>query len=119
MIPVEIQLEPHVAGDTWEGISSIGPVLFDGEPPGSPVVSANLCFSQGQDYPVAAKLSTSPAEGEGLIVIDDASTWSFTVPPVDPELFPLAPGAWLWRFKTVDADGIERTLYKGVQEVTF
>lgn len=118
MQPVQILLEPHVAGDTWEGISSIGPVLFDGAAPPHVLVKAWIYFKEGDNYPPCARVATAPDAGEAPILLLDPAAWSLSVPPVAPALFPLTPGNWKWSFKTIDAAGILRTLYHGVLEVT-
>jgi hypothetical protein len=116
---VEIQFEPHISGDTWDGVPCIGPVLFGGVAPPNPVLAARMHFVEADGYPPSVKLATNPLADEAPILITgDPATWEFTIPPVSPDLFNLPPGLWLWGFKTWDSTGYERTLYHGSLLVT-
>lgn len=113
-----IFLDQYAAGDYWEGIVGLGPILFGSETPTSPVVSARMLFTW-EDYSVpTVTLTTDTDEPEGVIIIDDEDSWEMHIDPVTPEVFKLTPGLWNWSFETTDSIGTTRTLYKGVLEVT-
>lgn len=114
MQPVEINLPAHTRGDTWEGLT-IGPVLFNGAQPGSALASCRLYFRSLKGKILIHKLKTTPGDGEGQITINNAVTWSITVPA---QALPMPEGQFYWDFETTDAAGFIRTLYCGVLTIT-
>jgi hypothetical protein len=124
MEPVLITLEKHTEGTSWEGIPSIGPVLFsiDGEDPvapTSPAVAAWMQFRRGTPKgTLLATFSTNPGDGELPInFAGSEGQWYFEVPSVSRADFPATEGRYHWSFIVKDADGVTWPLYAGELEV--
>lgn len=113
MVPVVINLPDHTAGDTWEGVS-VGPVLFNNEPPTELLTSCRMYFRNVLTKTLAYGYKSEATTGFGNVSIDDAVAWKASI---SNQALPIAPGNYLWDFETTDADGVVRTLYKGVLTV--
>lgn len=117
MIPVDVRLDYHTSGDTWQGIPEIGPIVDEttGTVPGSAMVSAELWLylDDGTD---PFKIATSEAVGEEApINIVSAANWELTIPAVAAATFPAGVGEWHGKLKITDAAGEKLTYYN----VTF
>ena len=111
--PETVFFEPCVEGDDWEGVPTVGPVTFNGQQPSAALSSARLVFYESIiTYPELVLTS-----GAGNIVIEDAVTWEMSIPIVPAESFTLKAGTYKWVIETTDADGVVRSLYKGILEV--
>jgi hypothetical protein len=112
-----LRLAPHYIQNTnWSGIPSIGPITPGGVQPAFNLVSARMIF--GRVLPICGPvfvLSTSPADGDGSVIIDDAAAWRLHV-PVQP--LPLALGNYSWELHTTDSEGVNSVFYIGTQLVT-
>ncbi len=119
MKPVEINLNDHLRGDTWEGLT-IGPILVNGIAPVSPCVSCRIQFREKKLFTLGYELSSVPAMGKGTITIDDPNTWEFSALS---QILPLEAGSWRWEFETVDSAGSVISFYSGtikiVQDVVY
>ncbi len=97
-----------VQGDTWGGIPSITITPA----PNYNVVSARMQFRESKVAVLpSATLSTEP---NGGIVINNASTWSFTIPVQN---LPLTAGIYDWQFQTTDSQGNVQTYMQGTLQV--
>ena len=112
--PAKITLDPHTRGDKWLGGLHFGPVEINGEPPENPLVSARLQFRDQRTDALGYELSTTPAVGNGIIVIEDAATWELDAPEQD---LPLAVGVWAWDIEITDSAGRVLTPYGGVIKI--
>lgn len=112
--PVNIPLPDHKHGDTWDGMS-IGPILFDGQPPPNALASCRLYFRHNRYKTFGYGFRAPALNGFGVITIVDANTWQLVIPP---QLLPLAVGLWLWELETTDASGKILTLYAGTLTIT-
>lgn len=114
-----IRLTPKRVQDTnWLGIPSVGPVTPGGTQPPYPLASVAMVF--GHSLPVGDEplfvLSSSPAAGQGLVVIDNNPTWLFHV-PVQP--LPLTVlDNYVWEIQTTDTSGVTTVYYAGTQMIT-
>lgn len=108
---VTINLPDHKRGDQWIGIAEIGPVTITGITKGE--LSRIRChFVKGTKK---FKLDSQPG-ADGLIVIDDSTTWEAHVDPITD--FPLTPGEWSWDMEfTHDGEISPITCYKGTLTV--
>ena len=113
MPPVPINLNDHVTGDTWEGIS-IGPVLFNGAKPPYALASCRLYFRDANNKSFAYGFKSSASDGFGLISITSGDEWRANIPA---QPLPLHAGRYSWDFETTDSSGIVRTIYAGVLKV--
>jgi len=110
-VPVEMTLDPHHAGDHWEG-ADIGPITIDYNDDGVYVApdyalaSARWQFRPWDDLDTLSKGLATGAE----IVIDDADTWELTIAPL---ILGLTPGKYRWAFETIDVNGGVLTPYAG------
>lgn len=110
-IPVVFDLPMETRGDHWCGVT-FGPLEFPDTPPWAPLASCRLYFRKQVGHTLGYRLrSGAVTEGIGRIVILDAVNWEVEIPE---QVLPLAAGKWIWDFKTIDGDGIVRTLYKGM-----
>ena len=109
MEPVKVDLPPHTRGDTWEGLT-IGPVLFDGQPPPAPLKSCRLYFRKETGNALGYGFKSQVADGFGLISIIDAAAWHVQIAA---QPLPLAIGTWCWDFEVTDTDDKVWTLYSG------
>jgi len=98
-----------VQGDTWGGIPSI---VFD-PAPNYTVASAKMQFRESK---LAVLPSATLSSEDGTIIINNATTWSFTVPVQN---LPLTAGTYNWQFQTVDSQGSIQTYMQGTIEVTL
>jgi len=96
-----------VQGDTWGGIPSI--TLTPA--PNYNVVSAEMQFRESK---VSVLPSATLSTDDGSIVINNAGTWSFTVPVQD---LPLTAGTYDWQFQTTDTQGSVQTYLQGTLQV--
>lgn len=119
--PKRFDLPAFVEGETWEGITLIGPVTINGQPPAHPLSLAVLSFRRAySDIQPKYVLSTAPAEGQGSITIVDAATWRITVPR---QALPLRAGMrlprrWFWHLDLVDNQATKKTYVGGAILVT-
>lgn len=112
MAPVTINLEPHYKGDSWHGVE-IGPVLINDAVPSAALVNCRMQFRDKRDA-LGYELNSTVAVGKGLITILDPNTWEMQV---NGQVLDIPEGRWKWDFETTDANGVVRTLYKGVLQV--
>lgn len=96
-----------VQGDTWGGIPSI---ILD-PAPNYNVVSARMQF---RAFKLAVLPSATLSSTDGTITINNAATWSFTVPVQN---LPLTAGTYSWQFQTTDSQGSIQTYMQGTIEV--
>ena len=113
MIPAVVNLPPHVSGDTWDALSSIGPFVPNMS---SAAASARLHFcKRGSKIPVV-KLGTSTSEdfenADAEITIVSASGWWFDIPAVPPTSFMLGEGDYEGDFEVIDVNGIVKTTHQ-------
>lgn len=100
--------DPIFHGDTWPGIPVIS-IRPNDEIPALPAASAEVIFFKAEDGPEDPTLTlTSPA----AVTLTDAANWVFDVPP---QVLPLSPGEWTFRFRTTDSASSLRTWITGVQ----
>ena len=119
MKPAKINdLDDHVSGDTWQGISAIGPVLCGPngtDPMPYAAASCRLWFTREGSKTVSLRLASATAsdyaEADGPINIMDAAAWSFSVPKVTPEVWAPAPGNYSGHFEVTDINGDTLTIY--------
>lgn len=114
LLPIVIFLEPHVMGDDWAGIPTIGPVLFNDAPPSTTLAVARIIFFRNNLSEHELIIDTSSPY---FTIVDDA-TWEMTIGVVPGVEFTLTEGQWEWIIDVEDADGIKQTLYRGTIEVT-
>ena len=117
MTPAIVNFTPHTPGDTWQGIPTIGPIQMSVDGGAlvampAPIASARLHWSKGDAYPAVAKFSTTPAADESPITIVNAATWELSVPPVEPDGFPLTEGNWYAHLEITDTDGTVWTTHE-------
>jgi hypothetical protein len=109
-----IRLAPHFIQNTnWPGIPSIEP---GDTPPSLNLASARMVF--GRSSPVIDPLftlSTVPADDEGLVTIDNATTWRLHVPS---QPLPLPVGNYHWEVHATDSVGDAHVFHVGSQMVT-
>ena len=108
--PGQLNLEPIVRGDTWDGIPKI---VFEinGSPPPNDLAFVRMQFRQEpESNPAGASLDS---DGNG-IVINDAATWDITISPTK---LGLTAGKWLWDVETTDSTGEVKTYLAGTIEV--
>ena len=111
MTPANIPFDNLVAGNQWLGVQLIGPVLINGVSPSTALASVRMAFRKApDDITPAYVLATTPQAGQGSITINNASTWSVTIPE---QPLPLAPGNWVWAIQFVDTLGTISTLFEG------
>ena len=115
MIPVTIELQPAKHGDKWQGIVSIGPVLFNGQQPTFPLSRLRLQF--WKDGELGMTLDSNVAGRDGPVVISNATTWLAHIPALQP--LPLTVGNWEWTAEFYEGnDTAPQTYYDGVLTVT-
>ena len=108
----KIDLPDHKRGDWWRGISAIGPVTIDGATPATALSRLRMTFKlRGNTFVI-----DSEAGGDAPAVIDNATTWLASVPPI--QNFLTLPGHWEWDMESyAGSDTSPLTLYKGVLRV--
>jgi len=104
-----VQLEPHIAGDTWQGIPVIGPFTINDAPPESPVARVRLTMTRSGGHQ-----SRTFDSADGSIVIVDADTWECSIPPVPFANFTLPPGTYSGQLEFTDEDGVRLTTHNVV-----
>lgn len=98
----QVELPPFVAGDTWDGIAQIGPIVFNQAAPPSNLTKVEMHFRRSaDDLSVAYQLSSNVVVGAGTINIISASLWTASIPP---QALPLPPGVWRWNIHFTAAD---------------
>jgi len=108
--PVEINIDPYYAGDSWIGMT-VGPVIINEDSPANTLTSVRMQFRDRKTGDLGFELNTSPGAGEGTITISNASTWLIVVPA--QILVGLVKGNYKWDFECTDSTGYVITLYKG------
>lgn len=107
-----VKLEPHVAGDTWVGIPTIGPLLINGLQPGVAAARMRLTLTLSRSQTVASvEFDTEAGEGILPITIVDAATWEFTIPEVDFADFDLPAGIYEGHLEITDVNGVRLTTH--------
>jgi hypothetical protein len=96
-----------VQGDTWGGI----PTITITPAPNYTVVSAEMQFRESK---VAVLASATLSTDDGTIVINNDTTWNFTIPVQN---LPLTTGTYDWQFQTVDSQGSIQTYLQGTIQV--
>lgn len=115
-MPVTVDLQELVHGDTWQGITSIGPITVNGSPPDNACAKVLMGFGKAETWPACAYvLASSPDAEQGTITIEDAAAWLFSIPAQD---LPLDPGDWKWDIRFTDSEGNISTYYAGVLTVS-
>jgi hypothetical protein len=112
---VEINLPPHKRGDRWPGIASIGPVIINGSQPANVLTRVRMHLRHRKE---TFRLdSDSNAAPDATININNATTWSVSIPEV--ENFLQSEGAWEWDMEFYEAGKSKPlTLYRGILTVT-
>jgi hypothetical protein len=112
-IPIQIDLAATTAGDKWQGIAAIGPVLINDAQPEFPLSRVKMQFRRGGKLGV----TFDSESGDSLpIVISNATTWLAHVPEVQP--LPLETGTWQWDMEFWQGDdAAPLTFYRGVLTV--
>lgn len=115
--PAQFNLDDHVQGDTWEGITLIGPVTINGAAPALPLASATLTFRRSySDFEPAYVLTTgTPPQGQGQMTLQSAAEWRLSVPA---QPLPLKAATWRWDVTMVDSAGGTYTYVGGLLKVT-
>ncbi len=114
--PPIIILFNHVAGDTWVGIPTIGPLQVENPDdgtmtrPGVPLDSATLEWTLEGAAAPALVISSAVGAAAPLSLVS-AIQWELSVPPIGPEIFNLPAGKYLGRLKTIDSTGVVFTLH--------
>ena len=111
---VHIDMPTQKAGDSWCGFSTL-PVLFDDLPPTATLVSCRLYFRNRKQELVYGFKSTVET-GFGLITIIDDANWTVNIP--SQVIDELIVGIYDYDYETTDSDGIVRTFYYGILDVT-
>jgi hypothetical protein len=109
--PALVQLENHVAGDTWQGIPVIGPILINALQPGVAAQRVEMSLSRTPTGP-SFQFDTEAADGVLPITIVDADTWEFMVPPVGFDDFTVTPGKYEGHLAITDAAGERLTTHE-------
>lgn len=113
MRPVDVRLDDHTSGDTWQGIPTIGPIVDEatGTTPGSEMGSAELwLYRDAIDTPF--KLSTVVLGRHAPInIFGNPANWELSIPPVAAATFPPGVGEWHGKLKITDAAGEKLTYY--------
>ncbi len=115
-----LELLAHRIQDSkWAGIPSVGPVRPGGAQPAWPLARVEMVF--GLQLPVEDAsvfiISSAPTAGQGTLTIDDATTWSFSVPEQAlPEVMDL--GLYWWEIRTTDTQGTVTVFYVGKLLIT-
>ena len=118
MRPYTIQLDPHTKGDTWQGIPSIGPILFNGIQPTSQLDRIRMQIrSAGPTGTLVLTFDSETGDEDYEITITDATTWEAEIAEIPEDEFDLAAGPYYWSMRFWDKDGVARTLYDGGFEV--
>lgn len=93
-----LTLDSVTEGDSWIGIPSIGPVLFDGAYSANALERASLVFTRNG----VAGLSFDSADNGSLpLTITNENEWLMTVPPVGFPDFTLGAGEWTGRLRLI------------------
>ena len=96
----------------WAGIPSVGPVMPGGVTPTFPLVL--VLMKIGRQFPVGDDpvfvFSSAPSAGEGIVTIDNPTTWLFHL-PLQPLSLPI--GNYSWELHTTDASGVVTVYYTG------
>lgn len=100
------RLMHHVAGDYWEGVSSIA-ITVDGSPPATAVSSCRINFRTSVD---AASAAATLTNANGKITIVSAANWTFAIPEQN---LGLTAGDYVWSFEVTDASNVVRTYLQG------
>ena len=111
-LPTILHLEPYsLANSHWDGIESIGPITLNGEQMASDAVRAWLEFSPYSDGSCPTYIiDSNVVVGRGLVGIDSAPLWMFSVAP---QRILLTQGLWYWSFKVTDTEDITHSVYAG------
>ena len=112
---VEINIPPHKRGDRWPGIAAIGPILINGVQPTNALTRVRMHFKNaaGTTYRLDTDSNTTP---DAPINIDNATTWTASIPEVED--FISANGKWSWDMEFYEAGKTKPlTLYKGTLTV--
>lgn len=116
MTPVTIGLENHTLGDIWSGILSIGPITINGVTPAETLAKVRMWLrhTDGTLFKISSDGTETP---DGVVTIDNATTWEAHVPEIAD--FVTKAGVWSWdmEFWRTGAIGPE-TLFKGRLTVT-
>jgi hypothetical protein len=113
-IPIPIELSPTTAGDKWQGIASIGPVLVNDLTPAEPLARIRMQFRRLGE--LGTTFDSEPGDNTFPIVISNAATWLAHIPEVQP--LPLAAGEWKWDMEFwAGDDAAPLTFYRGVLDV--
>lgn len=111
--PVTITLPNHVAGDQWEGIATIGPILVDGATPSGTLTRIRMQLRY--KAMVFTIDSNSAANPDAPATISNAATWVATVPAIAG--FLPTPGEWRWDMEFYKSGSLWKTLYSGALTV--
>ncbi|WP_345739052.1 hypothetical protein [Prosthecobacter algae] len=105
MMSAAVRLHPHKAGDVWPGLSSVV-IKVDGVPLDLTGTVVEMHFKRyvGDALPALALGS----EGEGIVVREDATAGTFSVPA---RVVGLRPGRYFWELQV--RTGVERVTYAG------
>lgn len=109
-MPVNVTLSPHILGDEWPGIPTIGPVIdtVTGMSPSDALKRVRFLFRMGSSQFV---IDSQPGSANPLVIIS-ASNWEARVPSIDRFLSKVGVWTWTAKFWRMGAES-PRTLYQG------
>lgn len=107
--PAIVQLENHVAGDTWQGVPVIGPITINAQAPGVTAARVRMTLTR---TPSGPSVEFDSDAGLLPITIVDEDTWEFTIPPVDFDDFPVTAGQYSGHLEITDASGERLTTHE-------
>jgi hypothetical protein len=102
--------QTFVQGDQWDGFPQIL-ILINKAPPTDNAADAKIEIRPQVSNP---ETSATLTVADGNIVINDATTWDFTVPP---QTIDLRPGRYVASFRTEDVNGAKQTWFNFELEV--
>ena len=122
--PPVVRLYNLVSGDTWPGISKIGPIMMRGPDPDAETVPMEAAVASARMSFIRTG-STTPSlrlgSGDGFdapIVVSSAQDWELAIPAVPPSIWTPAPGNYCSDLEITDVNGVVRTTHRFILTVT-
>ena len=114
-----VTLEDHIAGDSWQGIPVIGPIIINEAQPGAAAARVRMTLNR-TPMTTGARMMFDSDGGDGTypITIVDAQTWEFTVPGVAYSAFTLPTGNYVGHLEITDVNGERLTTHEIHMEIT-
>lgn len=109
--PAYYEMKPLVLGDTWGGLDNIT-ITPSGFSFDYPVSGGRIQFRKEKKRGGVPLDEVSTVNG--CIVIEDANTWSFSIPEANLNLI---AGDIYWDFETTDTNGRIKTYLEGILPV--